>query len=232
MRHNQVRESLPCYLNGTLRQRERAAVEEHLAGCSSCRRELNEWQAISEAVTAQPAPRVPATTLATLLNRLDAPTLPSSHTPARPAWQSAFAFAAILLMLAAVLLMPSAQLRLEWVAGAPEEVAAFTIYRSETADRPQEAILTAPSQALIDNGGYAYTDSSVRPGRSYNYWLEAQSAAGVTTPAGPIPAVPDNTRALTKAAAAACLVAGLLAGLWLMRDEIGRGVRKLPLQSI
>jgi len=230
MRHKQVQELLPWYLNGTLSERERAAVGKHLASCSLCRQDLADWQAISGPLAAQPVPRVPAGALAALFNRLDTVPHPAPH----PVWQPAFAFAALVLMLIAVLLMPSAQLRLEWTADVPGDATTFTIYRGEMADRPGETILTAPAKALSDNGGYAFADSSVRPGHSYYYWIKVQGAAESTMLSDPIPAVVDSTLALAKAAAVVCLVTGLFIGLWTLRDEIGPAAAGpfTPLQSI
>ena len=41
MKHQEIIESLPWYVNGTLDQAERAAVTQHLAaGCDECAREV------------------------------------------------------------------------------------------------------------------------------------------------------------------------------------------------
>ena len=227
MKHGQVHSLLPWYVNGTLPGRQRAAVEKHLAGCAPCRQALAEWRLVSDGVAMQPAPAIPAGTLAALLNRLE-----STSGRARPsgqtAWQVAVGFVALALMLLVVLLMPSAQLQLEWMASGSEPVESFTIYRSETAARPQETLLTAPAEELVRNGGYVYTDPSVRPNRSYYYWLEAQGATGTTALAGPITAVTDSTLLLVKLGAAICLLAGLAAGLWAARGRLNW----LPLQLI
>jgi Putative zinc-finger len=51
-----VTELLPWWLNGTLGADERRAVEEHLAACESCRRELDETRAAAAVYRAHPPP--------------------------------------------------------------------------------------------------------------------------------------------------------------------------------
>ena len=51
MKHQEIIESLPWYVNGTLDQAERAAVTQHLAaGCDECAREVKSLRATAEAV--------------------------------------------------------------------------------------------------------------------------------------------------------------------------------------
>jgi vacuolar-type H+-ATPase subunit I/STV1 len=51
MKHQEIIESLPWYVNGTLDQAERAAVTQHLAtGCDECAREVKSLTAIQKAV--------------------------------------------------------------------------------------------------------------------------------------------------------------------------------------
>jgi hypothetical protein len=51
MKHQEIIESLPWYVNGTLDQAERAAVTQHLAtGCDECAREVRSLTAIQKAV--------------------------------------------------------------------------------------------------------------------------------------------------------------------------------------
>jgi hypothetical protein len=173
---------------------------------------------ISDSVAAQPTRSVPAGALLILLGRLDATTAGTR----RPSWATASLLAAIVMMFAMVLLVPSAQISIDFSASAPERIVLFNVYRSEAAEMPGDKVLTSPAQELVSNGGYSFTDSSVRPGRSYYYWLEAQSVTGETTLAGPYSVVPSNALALAKAAAVFCLVVGLVACLRLMRDEMGR----------
>src|SRR5262245_11504531 len=53
MLNNHVQDQLPFYINDTLTQAERAAVELHLKNSEACRAELEEWQAIAVAVQDQ-----------------------------------------------------------------------------------------------------------------------------------------------------------------------------------
>jgi hypothetical protein len=51
MKHQEIIESLPWYVNGTLDQAERAAVTQHLAsGCDECAREVKSLRALHKAV--------------------------------------------------------------------------------------------------------------------------------------------------------------------------------------
>ena len=53
MKHQEIIESLPWYVNGTLDQAERAAVTQHLAsGCDECAREVKSLRALHKAVKA------------------------------------------------------------------------------------------------------------------------------------------------------------------------------------
>jgi len=53
MKHQEIIESLPWYVNGTLDQAERAAVTQHLAsGCDECAREVKSLTAIQKVVKA------------------------------------------------------------------------------------------------------------------------------------------------------------------------------------
>ena len=53
MKHQEIIESLPWYVNGTLDQAERAAVTQHLAsGCDECAREVRSLTALHKAVKA------------------------------------------------------------------------------------------------------------------------------------------------------------------------------------
>jgi anti-sigma factor RsiW len=48
----ELRELLPWYANGRLREEERAKVEVHLTHCENCQRELQELRALKEMVVA------------------------------------------------------------------------------------------------------------------------------------------------------------------------------------
>lgn len=70
--HERAFELLPWLLNGTLRIKERDAVEEHVRTCIVCRRELKEQQRLQTAFRGQPTVHVSARTgLEQLDSRLD-----------------------------------------------------------------------------------------------------------------------------------------------------------------
>jgi len=53
MKHQEIIESLPWYVNGTLSQTERAAVTQHLAGgCRECAQEIASLNAMRKLVVA------------------------------------------------------------------------------------------------------------------------------------------------------------------------------------
>jgi peptidoglycan/xylan/chitin deacetylase (PgdA/CDA1 family) len=64
--------------------------------------------------------------------------------------------------------------RLDWAPSGPASAApaAYRVYRSETTTRPKEH--------LRHTRGLTYTDTSVRSGRTYYYWVEGRNEAGKT----------------------------------------------------
>jgi len=169
-------------------------------------------------VADQPSPRVPAGMLATLLSELDSVKL--SPRPAPVTWQRGLALVAALLMLLAVWLVPEAQVSISL--GSSEGLTALRVYRGDTALAPQELVHDLWAPALSADGTLVITDPSVRPGRSYSYWLEAQTAAGETSLAGPYSVTPGYSMAIAKAIAALCLLAGLVASFRLLLRESDR----------
>jgi hypothetical protein len=57
--HEKWHALLPWYVNGTLKERSRIALEAHLQACPTCRQELAVWRRISIAVKTQSAPKLP-----------------------------------------------------------------------------------------------------------------------------------------------------------------------------
>ena len=55
MRHDQARELLPWFSNGTLDENERRAVTDHLRACGACRSEVESLGRVRRAVREQPA---------------------------------------------------------------------------------------------------------------------------------------------------------------------------------
>jgi hypothetical protein len=74
-RHDSVWLLLPWYANGTLETAERLLVEDHLAGCPSCREEVAHCNGLAAALRDRPeiAPSPHPLQLARLMERLDAP---------------------------------------------------------------------------------------------------------------------------------------------------------------
>src|ERR1700726_4436637 len=74
-RHDSVWLLLPWYANGTLETAERLLVEDHLAGCPSCREEVARCNGLAAALRDRPeiAPSPHPLQLARLMERLDAP---------------------------------------------------------------------------------------------------------------------------------------------------------------
>lgn len=72
--HEEIQALLPWYANGTLEGEELSLVEEHLAGCSRCRREAQEQRALAAEIqaTAAPAPAPHPVQLNRLLARIEA----------------------------------------------------------------------------------------------------------------------------------------------------------------
>ena len=58
-RHRRFREDLSAYLDGQLSERRQRRLEEHLAACPACGRELNELRSVVEAVKSLPTVPVP-----------------------------------------------------------------------------------------------------------------------------------------------------------------------------
>jgi hypothetical protein len=71
--HRQVGELLPWYVNGTLGEREREKVEDHLAGCPDCRAEERACRRMAEAslAAAEASPSPHPAQLGRLLDRIE-----------------------------------------------------------------------------------------------------------------------------------------------------------------
>jgi hypothetical protein len=88
---HEVATLLPWYLNGTLSPAEAGEVERHLAGCASCRAEMEEWRrlrpALDSAVASRPLP--PADLFAAVRRRIEADSSAPVRraTPEAPWWE-------------------------------------------------------------------------------------------------------------------------------------------------
>ncbi len=95
---NRFEELLPAYALGALDAAELSEVEEHLAGCGECRRQLAMWDRDLESLAASVEPVVPSETTRARILRLAAAPQPGVPVPARrrvPGWL-AMAAAALL----------------------------------------------------------------------------------------------------------------------------------------
>lgn len=96
--HDGVELLLPWYVNETLADAERSAVERHIGDCAACRSALSELTELREAVRRDPAtPIVPVPDAGRLLNRLES----SDAAPrrVRPRWAMAASIGAMALAL-------------------------------------------------------------------------------------------------------------------------------------
>lgn len=96
--HDRVEALLPWYVNETLADAERSAVERHLGDCAACRAALSELRELQQAVRRHPAtPIVPVPDVGRLLDRLES----SDAAPRRvgPRWAVAASIGAVLLAL-------------------------------------------------------------------------------------------------------------------------------------
>ena len=77
--HQQVFELLPWYVNGTLAEAERAAVQRHLTECLVCRRELDAQRSLQEMFEhSETVPLAPRQGLSTLMAKIDSQARPES----------------------------------------------------------------------------------------------------------------------------------------------------------
>lgn len=104
--HEQFTDELARYALGEIEGEERTSLEQHLAGCSACRRELQQLQgdlALLALSAAGPAP--PQRSRQRLLQAIAKETPSAPFAPARrPAWQWAPVFAVLLLVVGSFLL--------------------------------------------------------------------------------------------------------------------------------
>ena len=106
MHHDQARELLPWFSNGTLDEDERKRVAEHLRACGACRSEVESLDRVRSAVREQPADDGPDLgNLDEILARIDSSG--SVHQPKTPVvrWLL-IAQAAAIVILAILLLVP------------------------------------------------------------------------------------------------------------------------------
>jgi hypothetical protein len=160
--HRDIAELAPWYLNGTLGERERQRVDEHLAGCAACREVFLIERRIYESMAAVPGVEyMPMASLKRLQSSLDAlhgavaPSQPAEP-PARraPAWSRVLPWkglaAASIALFAVTLAFLSAD---RWVRFRPPGLSSnyHTVTNSDSR-APDEVIraVFSPSITLVD----------------------------------------------------------------------------------
>ena len=89
MKHRELIELLPWYVNGTLHADERRAVETHLAACPACARDVEGLKAVQGSVVtlAEQAPEPSPALLARALGQIEAHELARARTQERRVWR-------------------------------------------------------------------------------------------------------------------------------------------------
>ena len=193
---------LPWYLNHSLPEPERAAVEEQ---ARQQPRTLHAWQAVRLAAVSQPQ-RQPTTGVRQRL-------LAQTRTSSRPAWLPLLS-GAVSTVLALVLLWAIVQpgIGLQWsVNGAMP--AAFRIYRAPLGSDRFVIVRELPAQAGMLN--YSYVDTALLPGQTYEYRVEVVNAgtASATIAANGSALLPTQLAIICSS-----LLIGL-AGAYLLRER-------------
>jgi hypothetical protein len=159
-----VTDVLPWYLNHSLPERERLAAEEQARRAPQ---QLAAWQAVRAAAQSQPTHLPPAA----LRRRVLAQAQARARTPR---WLP-FLSGAVLTVLALLLLWNVVQpgIGLQWsVAGTVPT--AFRVYRAPAGSDRFEFVREVPAQAGIVD--YTYVDTTLWPGQTYRYRVEAVNA--------------------------------------------------------
>lgn len=127
--HEAMTELLPWYVNGTLGQDERRAVEEHIGTCRDCRDDVDMLSRVSDAMRADsPAPLLPSPRSESLLAALDAGH--GRYGYGRKRWHYAIAASVVAALAAAwLLVLPQA---------ATDDAA--TMFETATSDGAQETL--------------------------------------------------------------------------------------------
>jgi len=167
-------ELMPWYVNGTLSQAEKRAVEDWLRQNPQARAELAAWRQLRAAVMSQPQEMPSAAARARVMARVRAQDI---HRQAAPApwwaWAWSVAIAAAVLILLWTAVRPG--VILEWsVSGGP--VTAFRIYRAPQGSADFYLLRQVPARPDVQR--YAFVDGFLLPGRSYVYRVEGVGQTG------------------------------------------------------
>lgn len=170
-------ELLPWYLNGTLDEAERQAVEAELRVNPELQQELNAWRLLRSAAQSQPQVEPPPALLAGLLRRVEI--RPGRQTALRPALARlgngliGCAVAALIWLALWWIIQPGVELR--WAAQG-EAVQSFRVYRAETAEGDFQLLRELPAAATTPE--YNFTDTASLPWSKYQYLVEAVTLSG------------------------------------------------------
>ncbi len=162
---------LPWYLNHSLPVGDQPDVEEQARQSPHL---VNAWQAVRAAAQSQPA-RVPPPAAR---QRVLAQARAAAPTRRLPRWLPILS-GALLTVLALLLLWNVVQpgIGLQWsVNGAVP--AAFRVYRASAGSNRFEIVREVPAQSGVMN--YSYVDTSLWPGQTYQYRVEAVNAASAS----------------------------------------------------
>lgn len=169
-----LQDALPWYINRTLGEAERRAVEDRLEADPQLQVDLAEWQRLHRLVSDQHQRLPPPQMRAEIMNRISTP-------PSRsPVWKPSTLFGALAFSLVALLVLwitirPGVQL--EWsVEGSG--LAAYRVYRTEEGSAEFQLLEEIPAETGASN--YRYIDTLLLPGERYVYLVQGLQEEGAT----------------------------------------------------
>lgn len=166
---------LPWYINQTLPDTEREAVEDWLKTEPHAADQLATLGALRSSINAQtkvaPSPLVRQQLLAKINTRQ-----PASRRMLRPVWPIGAAVALVLLVALWMVVQPG--IALQWsVAGTG--ASAYRIYRAPVDSQDFDLLSEIPAQS--DAQAYSFIDVTSLPGQTYTYVVEAVTTSGQRT---------------------------------------------------
>jgi hypothetical protein len=158
-----LRELLPWYLNGTLSEAERLAVEEYIHNDPDGQLALEEWSQVRNFVQDQVIDNPPENLDEIIISRISK----QSDEQLKLLHPYAIGLAFVILILLWMILRPGVVLR--WsITG--ENVSSFRVFRSELGSGHYQLLDEVP--ALPSNSKYAYVDIFILPFKDYQYYVE------------------------------------------------------------
>ena len=175
MNPGKIRELLPWYLNGTLPEEDREAVEAYLRHNPEEVQALDGLRMVRDAVRARPSARPSPDVPQAVLKRVRSPGMP--ETAARRtgwrAWVVGGALSLATLLLLWSLVRPGIVLRWKVVDGSLQ---AFRVYRAASGVDDFSLVEELPAQAEVDE--YTFIDTRLLPGQEFTYMVEGLDQAG------------------------------------------------------